>query len=87
MAAIKLKQSTAGCRAAAGTPIMGRQEGQLSSLPSSMVAGGARIALYTELFSSLLSYEGASSGVEDSLIQENVSRSKLPDLHLHIVLL
>ena len=41
-------------------------------------AGGARIALYTEFFPSLLSSEGAFSGISDSLV-ENFSGGKPPD--------
>ena len=48
--------------------------------------GGARIALQTELFASLLSSEEASD-IVDSLAQENVSRGKSPDLQISIVIL
>ena len=41
-------------------------------------AGGARIALHTEFFPSLLSSEGAFSGISDSLV-ENFSGGKPPD--------
>ena len=43
--------------------------GAASPLPSFMGAGGARIALHTELFPSLLSAEEAFFGIVDSLIQ------------------
>ena len=46
------------------------EEGQLPSLPSSMGAGGTRIALHAELCRSLLSCEGAFFDVSDSLVQK-----------------
>ena len=42
-------------------------------------AGGARFALHTEFLPSLLSSEGAFSGISDSLLQKNFSGSKPPD--------
>ena len=39
-------------------------------------AGGARNALHTEFLPSLLSSEGAFSGISDSLLQENFSGGK-----------
>ena len=42
-------------------------------------AGGARIALHTELFPSLLSSKQAFPGISDSLVQENFSGGKPPD--------
>ena len=54
--------------------IWGGQEWKLPPLPSSMGgAGGARIALQTELCLSFLSYKGAFSGILNSLVEENVS--------------
>ena len=50
--------------------MMGGRRGQLLPLYSSMGAGRARIALHTELIPSLLSSEGAFSGIVDSLGQE-----------------
>ena len=47
-------------------------------------AGGARIALHTEFLPSLLSSEGAFSGISDSLLQEDFSRGKPPDLQTTI---
>ena len=66
------------------------QEGQLPPLPSFMGtggAGGARIALYTELFPSLISAEEAFFGIVDSLVQENFSGGKPPDPKIIAVLL
>ena len=45
-------------------------------LPSSMGAGGARIAFHTVLFSSLLSSEGAFLSIVDSVVLENFSGGK-----------
>ena len=45
-------------------------------------AGGARIALHTEFFPSLLSSEGAFSGISDSLV-ENCYGGKPPDPNYH----
>ena len=59
----------------AGMPTLGGQHGQLPPLPSSLEAGGARVALHTEFFPSLLSSEGAFSGIADSLVQENFSEA------------
>ena len=56
----------------------GGQVGQLPPLLSSMGAGGARIALHTEFFPSLLSSEGVFSGISDSLV-EDFSGGKPPD--------
>ena len=61
--------------------------GQLPPLLSSLEAEGARIALQTELFPSLLYYEGAFSGIIDSFVQENFSGDKPPDPQISIVLL
>ena len=47
----------------------------------------ARIALRTKFFLSLLSSEGAFSGIVDSLVQENLSGDKPPDPQTTIVLL
>ena len=52
-----------------------------------MGAGGARIALYTKLFPSLLSAEEAFSNIVDSLVQETFSGGKPPDPHIIVVLL
>ena len=48
--------------------------------PTLGVEGGARIALHTEFLPFLLSSEGAFSGISDSLLQENFSGGKSPDL-------
>ena len=50
-------------------------------------AGGASIALHTELFPSLLSDEEAFSGIVDNLVQENFSGCNPPDPHIIVVLL
>ena len=50
-------------------------------------AGGARIALHTQLFPALLSSKGAFSGIVDSLVQETISGGKPPDPLINIVLL
>ena len=42
-------------------------------------AGGARIALHTDFLPSLLSSEGAFSGISDGSLQENFSEGKPPD--------
>ena len=42
-------------------------------------ARGARIGFHTEFFPSLLSSEGAFSGISDSLVEENFSGGKPPD--------
>ena len=52
-----------------------------------MGAGGARFALQTELFLSLLSSEWAFSGIVDSLVFENCPGSKPSDPQITIVLL
>ena len=46
-------------------------------------AGGARFALQAELFPSLLSSEGAFTGIEDSLVQENFlgASPRTPNFH------
>ena len=63
----------------------GGQEGQLPPLPSSMGGtGGARIALHTEFFPSLLSSKGAFSGILGSLVQENFSQGKPSDPYVAI---
>ena len=49
------------------------QERQLPPLPSTMGGGVGKIALRTELFSSLLSSEVTFLGIVDSLVQENFS--------------
>ena len=48
-------------------------------------AGGAGIVLHTEIFLSLLSSEGASPGILDSLVQENFSggSDQTPKFALH----
>ena len=50
-------------------------------------AGGARIALHTELLPSLLSAEEALFGTIDSLVQENFSGGKPPNPQMILVLL
>ena len=70
-----------------GAPTLGGQEGQLHPLPSSMGAGGLRIALPTEFFPFLLSSEVAFSGTVDSLVQENISGGKPPYPQIPSVLL
>ena len=50
-------------------------------------AGGVRIALRTEFFPSVLSSEGAFSGIVDSLVLENFSGGKSPDPEIDNVLL
>ena len=57
----------------------GGQEGKLPSLPSSMGAGGTRIALLTS--------KGAFFSIVDSLVHENFSERKPPDPQITIVLL
>ena len=52
-----------------------------------MGAGRARIALHTELILSLLSSEGAFSGIVDSLVQENFFSGKPPDPQICIAFL
>ena len=54
--------------------------------PSSIGAGGARISLQTELFPTLLSSQGAFSGILDSLVQE-ISLEQAPDPQITVVLL
>ena len=49
--------------------------------------GGARIALYAELFPSLLPLEGAFSDVVDSFVQNKFSGSKPPDPQIPMILL
>ena len=52
-----------------------------AAAPSALIhggTGGARSALYTEFFPSLLSSEGAFSGISDSLV-ESFSGGKPPD--------
>ena len=61
-----------------------------AAAPSALVhkgAGGARIALHTELLSSLRSCEGTFSSVIDSLVGENFCVGKPPDLQIIMVLL
>ena len=65
----------------------GGEGGTVAPLPSSLEAGGARNALHTELFSSLLSSEWAFSSVIDSLAQENYFENKPPDPQICMVLL
>ena len=67
------------------TPTLGGQEGQLPPLPSSMGAGSARFALCAALFPSLISCEGAFSGVVDSLVAANFSGGKSPDPQVNVV--
>ena len=50
-------------------------------------AGGAKIALHTELFLSLLSAEEAFPGIVDSLVQENFSGGKPPDPQIIVLVL
>ena len=50
-------------------------------------AGGARIALHTELFPSLLSAEEAFFSIVDSFVQGNFSGGTPPDPQIIIVLL
>ena len=50
-------------------------------------AGGARIALHTDLFPSLLLSEGAFSGIVDSSVQDHFSGGKPPDNQICIVFL
>ena len=52
-----------------------------------MEAGGARIALHTELLSPLVSSQGAFSGIVDNLVQENFSGGKPPDPYSIVILL
>ena len=47
-------------------------------------AGGARIPHHSEFFPSLLSSEGAFSGISDSLVNENFSGGKPPDPQITI---
>ena len=63
----------------------GGRMGSFPLCPHSWGAGGARIALHTELFRSLLSAEEASSSIVDSLVQETFSGSKpqTPKLSLY----
>ena len=61
--------------------------GRCPLCPHSWGAGGARVALRTELFPSLLSAEEAFSGIVDSLVQENFSGGKPPDPQIIVVLL
>ena len=61
--------------------------GQLPPLPSSVGAGGARIALHAELLPFLLPSEGAFSDVVDGWIQENFSKGKPPDPQITVVFL
>ena len=62
----------------------GGQDGQLLLCPHSWGAGGARLALHTELSPSLLSAEEAFSGIADSLVQESFSGDKPPDPKLSL---
>ena len=58
--------------------------------PSALIhaeAGGARFPMHTALFASVLSFEGAFSGVVDSLIQENCSGGKPETSQISMVLL
>ena len=48
-------------------------------------AGGARIALHTEFFPSLLSCKGTISGIVDSVVKENFSGGKPPDPLLTLI--
>ena len=70
-----------------GMPMLGGRRGSCSLCPYSWGAGGARIALHSELFPSLLSSEGAFSSFVDSLLQENFSGGKPPDPQISLVLL
>ena len=54
-----------------GTPTLGGSTGSCPLCPHPWGAGGARVALRTEFFPSLLSSEGAFSGIADSLLQVN----------------
>ena len=55
--------------------------------PHAWGAGGAKITHQTELFPSLLSSEGAFSGIVGSLVQENPPAGKPSDPQIAIVLL
>ena len=58
-----------------------------AAAPSALIhggTGGARIALHTEFFRSLLSSKGAFSGTPDSLVQENFSGDKPLDPQITI---
>ena len=63
----------------------GGQEGQLPTLLSSVGAGGARISLCAALFLSLISCEGAFSGIVDSFVSTNFSGGTPPDPQVNVV--
>ena len=65
----------------------GGRRGSCPLCPHSRGAGGARIALHTEFFPSLLSAEEAFSGIVDSLAQGHFSGGKPPDPQIIVVLL
>ena len=59
-----------------------------AAAPSALFHGGAgraRIALCAALFPSLISCEGAFSGVVDSLVATNFSGGKSPDPQVNVV--
>ena len=60
-------------------PKLEGRRGSCPLSPSSVGGGGARIALHTELFPSLLSSERVFSGIVDSLAHKNFSGVKPPD--------
>ena len=76
------------CNIQKGFPLQGRLRWGAggAAAPSALIhgAGGGRIALHTEFLQSLLSSEGAFSGISDSLVQENFSGGKPPDPHINI---
>ena len=67
-----------------GSPTLGAGG---AAAPSALVlegAGGARIALCSEFFPSLISSEGEFSGIADSLVKENFSGGKPPEPQIAI---
>ena len=71
-------------RSPTGTPTLGGSSGSCPLCPHPWEAGGARVALHTEFFPSLLSSEGVFSGIADSLVQENFSGGKPSDPQIPI---
>ena len=69
----------------AGTPTLGGKRESCPFFPLPWGAGGARIALCAALFPSLISCEGAFSGVVDSLMSTNFSGGKPPDPQVNVV--
>ena len=63
--------SQAAVKVCAGTPTLGGQVGELPPLPFPWGEGRGKIALYAELFLSLLSCKGAFTGVVDRLVAES----------------